>query len=130
MVQQVRRYMKDMKNTKDKRLVLLQAILRYTDQSENFNPFFYKDEMLRKLDVCEINFDIMQKQLGDRYCRLIDIFEERTRYAINVIDCIELRDQIIQANTKEKRHRENVRIKLLSTLIGIFIVILIGQFII
>jgi hypothetical protein len=122
--------MKDMNNTKDKRLVLLQAILRYTDQSDNFNPFFYKDEMLRKLDVCEINFDIMQKQLGDRYCRLIDIFEERSRYAINVIDCIELRDQIIQANTKEKRHRENVRIKLLSTLIGIFIVILIGQFII
>jgi hypothetical protein len=34
--------MKDMKKTKDKRLVLLEAILRYADQSDNFNPFFIK----------------------------------------------------------------------------------------
>ena len=121
--------MKDMKKIKDKRLVLLEAIIRYADQSDNFNPFFYKDEMLKRLDVCEINFDIMQKQLGDRYCRMVDSFEERHRYTINVIECLELRDQIIQANTKERMHREG-RIRLLETLIGTFIVILIGYCII
>ena len=119
--------MKDMKKTKDKRLVLLEAILRYADQSDNFNPFFYKDEMLKRLDVCETNFDIMQKQLGNRYCRMIDSFEERTRYAINVIECLDLRDQIIQANTKERRHLEG-RIILLETLIATFLVIIVGSY--
>jgi hypothetical protein len=118
--------MKDTKKTKDKRLVLLEAILRYTDQSDNFNPFFYKDEMLKKLDVCEVNFDIMQKQLGNRYCRLVDIFEERSRYTVNVIECLELRDQIIQANTKERKQLEG-RIILLETLIATFLVIVVGN---
>jgi hypothetical protein len=121
--------MKDTKKTKDKRLVLLEAILRYTGQSDNFNPFFYKDEMLKKLDVCEINFDIMQKQLGNRYCRLVDIFEERSRYTVNVIECLDLRDQIIQANTKERKHREG-RIRLLETLIATFLIIIVGNCII
>ncbi len=121
--------MKEMKKTRDKRLVLLEAIIRYADQSDNFNPFFYKDEMMKKLNVCEINFDIIQKQLGDRYCRIVDIFEERSRYAINVIECLELRDRIIQANTKEKKHIES-RIILLETLIATFFIIMVGSFII
>lgn len=68
--------MKDMKKIKDKRLVLLEAIIRYADQSDNFNPHFYKDDMLKRLDVCEHVFNIMQKQLGDRYCRLVDSFKK------------------------------------------------------
>jgi hypothetical protein len=121
--------MKDMKKTKDKRLVLLEAILRYSNQSDNIDPFFYKDEMLKRLDVCEMNFDIMQKQLGDRCCCIVDIFEERTRYTIHVIECLELRDRIIQANTKERRHREGCII-LLETLIAAFLVIIFGSCII
>ena len=85
--------------------------------------------MMKKLNVCELNFDIMQKQLGDRYCRIVDIFEERSRYAINVVECLELRDQIIQANTKERRHRE-CRIILLESLIATFLVIVVGSCII
>jgi hypothetical protein len=121
--------MKDMKKAKDKRLVLLEAIIRYSDQSDNFNPYFYKDEMLKRLDVCEHVFNIMQKQLGDRYCRMVDSFEERSRYTINVIECLELRDQIIEANTKERRHREG-RIILLETLIATFFLIIVGSWII
>ena len=118
--------MKDMKKTKDTRLVLLEAILRYADHSDDINPYFYKYDMLKRLDVCEHVFNIMQKQLGDRYCRIVDIFEERSRYTINVIACLELRDQIIQANTKERRHREG-RIILLETLIATFLVIIVGN---
>jgi hypothetical protein len=121
--------MKYMKKTEDKRLVLLDAILRCADKSDYNNQYFYKDDVIKKLDVCEHTFNIMLKQLGDRYCRMVDIFEVRSRYAINVIKCFELRDQIIQADIKEKRHHEDIRIKLLSTLIGTFLVILIGQFI-
>jgi hypothetical protein len=121
--------MKDMNKTKDKRLVFLEAILRYSNQSDNIDPFFYKDEMLKRLDVCEMNFDIMQKQLGDKYSRIVDIFEERTRYTINVIECLELRDRITQANTKERRHRER-SIILLETLIATFLIIIFGNCII
>jgi hypothetical protein len=106
--------MRDMKKTKDKRLVLLEALLRYADQCGDANPHFYKDEMLKMLHVCEHVFNIMQKQLGERYCCMVDSVEERSRYAINVNKCLELRDQIIQANTKE-RHREGVRKTLLAT---------------
>ena len=123
--------MKDVKKTKDKRLVLIEAILRYSDQSGNINPFFYKDEMLKRLDVCEMNFDIMQKQLGDRYCRIVDIFEERSRYAVDVIECLELRDRILQANTKERRYREGrIRIILLEALIATFLLIMGGSWIV
>jgi len=123
--------MKDMKKTKDKRLVFIEAILRYSDQSGNINPFFYKDEMLKRLDVCEMNFDIMQKQLGDRYCRIVDIFEERSRYAVDVIECLELRDQMLQTNTKERRYREGrIRIILLEALIATFLLIIGGSWIV
>jgi hypothetical protein len=118
--------MKDMKKTKDKRFVLVEALLRYADQSGSSNPHFYLDEMLRMLDVCEHVFNIMQKQLGDRYCHRVDGFEERSKYAINVNRCLELRDQIIQASTKERRHREGIRNILLATSIGTFLVILVG----
>lgn len=122
--------MKDINRTKDNRIVLLEALLRYADQSGNINPQVYKDEMLKMLNVCDHDFNIMLKQLGDRYCRLVDCFEGRSKYAINVNKCLELRGQITQANTKERRHREGVRITLLATLIGTFLVILLGHYII
>jgi predicted metal-binding transcription factor (methanogenesis marker protein 9) len=117
--------MKDLRKTKDKRLVLLDALIRCADESGSTKPHFYKDEMLKRLDVCDHVFNIMQKQLGDRYCRRMDdCLDERSEYAINVNKCLELRDQIIQANIKEK-HREGIEIKLLATLIGTFLVILV-----
>jgi hypothetical protein len=116
--------------TKDKRLVLLEAFIRYADQCGNNKPQFYKDEMLKMLDVCEHVFNIMQKQLGDKYCRMVDCFEERSRYAINVTKCLELRNQLIQADSKERRYQESVRITLLATSISTFLIILLGRYII
>jgi hypothetical protein len=121
--------MKDMKKTQDKRLVLLEAIIRYADLSDDINPYFYKDEMLKRLDVCEHVFNIMLIQLGEKYCRITDGFEERVRYTVNVTGCLELRNQIIEANTRERRHREG-RIKLLEALIATFFLILFGSWII
>lgn len=118
--------MKNIKKAKDTRLVLLEALIRYADQCGDANPHFYKDEMLKMLGVCDHVFNIMQIQLGDRYCRLVDNFEGRTRYAINVRKCFELRDQIIQAEQDGKKNRDGVQITVLATLIGTFLVILIG----
>lgn len=122
--------MKDMKMTKDKRLTLVEALIRYADECGNDNPQFYKDELLKKLDVCDHVFNVMQKQLGDKYCRVVDCFEERSRYAVNVNKCLELRNQLIQASTKERRYQDSVRITLLATSISTFLVILLGRYII
>jgi len=107
-----------MKKSKDKRFVLLEALVRYADQSGNFNPHFYKDEMLKILDVTEGEFNIIQKQLGDEYCHMVDCIEGRDRYAINVNKCLSLRDQIDQSKIEEERHGVGIRIAVLTTLLG------------
>lgn len=122
--------MKAMKKTTDNRLVLLEVLLRHADQSGNDNPHFYKDELIRRLGVCEHVFNIMQRQLGDRCCRMIDCFEGGGKYAINVNNCYALRKQIIRANTEARRHREGVNIKVLTTLISTLFVILLSHVII
>lgn len=116
-----------MKKTKDKRFVILEALICYADQSGTFNPHFYKDEMLKILNVAEGDFNIMQKQLGDEYCHMVDSREGRTRYAISVNRCLALRDQIDQAKTEEKRHREGVRIAVLTTLLGALLGFILGR---
>ena len=118
--------MKNMKKVSDNQLLLLDALIRYADLSGSTNPHFYKDEMLKRLDVCEHVFNIMHKQLGDRYCPMVDSFDQRNRYVINVNRCLELRDRIIQANAKEKRRRKAVRNTLLTASIGTFFLILVG----
>jgi len=116
--------MNDMKKSRDKRLVLLDALIRYADECGKDNPEFYKDEMLRNLKVCEHVFNIMHIQLGEKYCRVIDPYEERTRYAINVDRCLDLRNQITRENKKKMKLRERIDITVLATLIGVFFAIL------
>ncbi|HPR54411.1 MAG TPA: hypothetical protein PLV84_04705 [Deltaproteobacteria bacterium] len=118
--------MKGMEKTNDNRLILLEALLRHADQCGDENPHFFKDEMLKTLDVCEHVFNVMQIRLGDRYCRRVDGFEDRCRYAINVNSCLELRNQIMQADSKIRRFRESVRNIVLASSIGSFFVIFFG----
>ena len=101
--------MKNPKNTKDKRTVMLEAILKYTDHSGDETPYFFKDEMMKRLNVCEHVFNVMINQLGDRYCSVADAFEERTRYTVNVHRCLELREQISRENEKKKRFYTGLR---------------------
>lgn len=116
-----------MKKTKDNRFVLLEALIRYADQSGTFNPHFYKDEMLTTLKVSEGDFNIMQKQLGDEYCHMVDTREGRSRYAIVRDKCLALRDQIDQADIEEKRHREGIRIAILTTFLGVLLGFILGR---
>lgn len=119
-----------MKKTKDNRLVLLEALLRYADQCGSDDPHFYKDDMLKRLGVCEHVFNIMQIQVGDRCCRMVDGFEGRSRYVIKVNKCAASRQQILQAHAEERRHRDGVGITVLTTLIGTLFVILLSHVII
>jgi hypothetical protein len=116
--------MKELQKSKDRRLEFVDALLRYAEGSGSEKPMFYKDEMMQVLGVCEHVFNIMQKQLGDRYCCMADSFEERSRYAINVSRCYELRNRLIQEDKEEKKRLESIRYTLLATSVGTFIVVL------
>ncbi|HOO39561.1 MAG TPA: hypothetical protein PLU81_12000 [Deltaproteobacteria bacterium] len=118
--------MKNTKKIRDNQLVLLEALIRYSDLSGSTSPHFYKDQMMETLGVCEHVFNIMHKQLGDTCCRLVDCFGDRSRYVINVNRCLERHDQIIQANERDKRQRKAIRNTLLMTSMGAFFVILFG----
>lgn len=63
---------------------LLSALLDYADKSGNFNPHFYKKEMINSLGVTEKEFDIVQKNLGDKYCYYVDSHGGDDGYVINV----------------------------------------------
>jgi len=119
--------MNNVRKTRDRRMVLLEALLRYADQSGSINPQFHKDDMLKMLNVCEVNFDIMHKQLGDKYCRMIDGFEMSRRYSINVIECLDLRDKLIRNDMKEKSHHRKILNIMLAASWGTFFVVLLGN---
>ena len=111
---------------RDTRLELLEALIRYADQCGDADPHVYKDEMLRMLGVCDHVFNIMQKQLGDGYFRMVDNFDGRGRYAINVNGCFKLRDLLVKEEKVGKKSREGGQITVLATLIGTFFVIVFG----
>lgn len=111
---------------KDRRLTLLDALITHADRTGSIEPYVYRDDMIERLGVCEHVFNIMYKQLGERYCRMVDSFEERVRYTIDINRCLELREQILNENTTVQQQREGVRRTLFATSIGTFLAIFIG----
>ncbi len=118
--------MKNVKKINDKRLVLLQALIHHADLSGSDDPHCYKDELLKTLDVCEHVFNVMLRQLGDRYCRREVCFEEnRSRFAINLRACLALRTQLTEEKTRQRQVRQGVRNTLLAASFGTFLVLLV-----
>jgi len=58
--------MKDLNETNDKRLILLDALLRYAKESGDAKPHFFPDETLVKLGMCENLFLDVQLLIGDK----------------------------------------------------------------
>lgn len=112
---------------KDRRAELLAALVDYAEQSGTFNPHFYKEEMLKILAISEVDFNIIQKQLGDEYCHFVDHHDGKSRYAINVSKCLTLRDQITQGITDEMRHRESIRVGVLCTILACLLGLILGR---
>lgn len=106
--------MKAMNNRK----ILLDALLEYADQSGNFNPHFDKKEMMEALGVSEGQFNIIQKQLGDKYCHYVDSHEGKQRYSINVSECLALKEIFDQEAVQENRHAQLVRLAVLVAILG------------
>ena len=107
-----------MKEKADNRRRLLCVLVQYAEKSETFNPYFYRSEMMKRLGLTEGEFNIVQKQLGDRYCRYIDQHKGDARYEICVSECLALRAQFDHERTLEKRHNQLVRLAILVAIFG------------
>jgi hypothetical protein len=107
-----------MKGHLDDRWRLLDALLEYVSKSPTFiNPHFFRKEMMDHLGVTEGQFTIMQKRLGDEYCHFVDQCGDDNRYAINVSKCLALREQYDQQQIQERRHRQLVRLTVLTAVL-------------
>jgi len=102
----------------DKRERFLRALLEYADESNTFNPHFHRTEMIQRLRISKVDFNIVQKQLGDRYRRYIDQHKGDARYEICVSECLALRAQFDHERTLEKRHNQLVRLAILVAIFG------------
>jgi hypothetical protein len=116
-----------MKNTDDERLVLLETLIRYADESGNDKPRFLKKDMLKRMGVCEHVFNKLQRQIGNKCCCMIDSFDDTCIYVINLNQCMGLRNRLVQESEK-RMHREGIEKKVLATLIGTFFALIVFVF--
>lgn len=107
-----------MKQKIDKRERFLRALLEYADESSKLNPHFQRTEMIQRLKISEGDFNIVQKRLGDKYCRYVDQHDGDARYEICVSECLALRDQFDYEKTLKKRHTELLRWAFLVAILG------------
>lgn len=89
---------------------LLFALIEYAEKSGTFNPRFYLSEMLSRLGVDEGTFNILRYSLGERYCWFVDVHKDEPRYAINVAECLNLRDSLEREARDERRHGQAIRV--------------------
>lgn len=119
--------MKDVSNNSDKRIRLLDALLRYASASGEGKPQFYQDETLVKLGLCENVFIDLQMLIGDKCCRMNDCHDGRILFGINPARCQELRKHILMRNEKVS-YIKSTKIKIITALYGALGAIILGQF--
>ncbi len=107
-----------MKETQINRKKFLKALIDYAKESGTFNPHFYKKEMMDTLKITEGDFNIIQKNLGQKYCYYVGPHDSGDRYAINVSECLALQEQYDQEYLNEKRHKQIVRLVILVAILG------------
>jgi hypothetical protein len=119
--------MMDIKNIEDRRLVFLETLIRYAEESGNDKPQFKKVDMLKRLGMCDHVFNKLQKQIGNKCCLMIDSYDDTSMYAINLNQCMGLHNRLIQESV-ERMQREGVQKKVLATLIGTFFALIVFVF--
>ena len=108
----------NMKNPHTNRKEFLKALINYANESGNFNPHFYKKEMMDILKISEEEFNIIQHNLGQKYCYYVGPHKDKDRYAINVSECLSLQEQYDQESINNKRHNQIVRLAVLVAILG------------
>lgn len=107
-----------MKDTHIKRKEFLKALINYANESGNFNPHFYKKEMMDILNISDGEFNIIQHNLGQKYCYYVGPHKGEDRYAINVSECLSLQGQYDQESINTRRHEQIVRLAVLVAILG------------
>lgn len=74
--------------------------------------------MMDILNISEGEFNIIQHNLGQKYCYFVGPHKEKGRYAINVSECLLLQEQYDQETINEKRHKQLVRLAVLVAILG------------
>ena len=97
---------------------LLLVLVDYAIESKTFNPHFRKSEMLARLNIDDETFNILRSSLGDRYCHMVDVSDGEARYAINLSECLTLKDRFDHEQLERRRHRELILIALLAAVIS------------
>jgi len=101
-----------------KRKDFLKTLIKYAKDSKNFNPHFYKNEMMEIMNISEDNFNIIQHNLGQKYCYYVGHHNGKDRYAINVSECLSLQEQYDQDAINTRRHEQIVRLAVLVAILG------------
>lgn len=107
--------------TKDPRIMLLDALLRYAQQSGASKPSFYQDEALSKLGICENVFLDQLMEIGDRCCFMNECHEGRIQYGINVGRCMEMHKKVSREQRSQSTYRLSAEYTILGTLVLIFV---------
>ena len=110
--------MQNMKDPHKQKKDFLTALIDYGNKSGNFNPHFYKKEMMDILNILEGEFNIVQHNLGNKYCYNVGPHKGEDRYAINMSECLNLQEQYEQEAVDTKRHNVSLRLAVLLTLLG------------
>ena len=71
----------------------LYTLLEYASSQKEFNPHFFRNEMLKLLSIDEGKFNKIQKSLGDQYCSFVDFINGKARYKIHTSNCWHLHDK-------------------------------------
>jgi len=118
-----------MKRSKDMRKRFLRELLGYAQESGTFNPHFHRKDMMKRLGLTgEGEFNIMQGQLGDKYCRYVDEHEGDARYVIEVSLCHELQDEFDREEAQESRLTRTIVCGAIITLIAVVLAYALEQF--
>lgn len=113
--------------TSDDRRSFLFALVAYARESQTFNPHFHLREMLNRLGIDEKTFNILLHSLGPRYCHLVDVHNDDARYAINLADCLALKDQYENADVEASRHSQSNRLAVLTAVLGAIVGYALGR---
>ena len=104
--------------TQPDRRELLLELVDYAKESKSFNPHFHLSEMLSRLDIAEGTFNVLLSSLGGQYCHMVDVHNGEASFAINLSECLTLKDHFDQQQVEGRRHRELMRVALFAAVIS------------
>lgn len=116
--------MLSMKGTDDKRLVFLEKLIRFAEESGNDKPQFMKKDMLKRMGICDHEFNKLQRQVGNKCCLMTDSYDDTSVYSVNINQCMGLHNRLVM-EAEKRMQRECIEKKVLATLIGTFFALIV-----